>query len=227
MSCAARAIQFLRAYTGIGKLNRLTDLRCGNPEMIMGMTFDFNRGYLRPIQEPAELLSLLQDVIRLNPCKVLEIGTAIGGTLYLWTRFSRPDATIVSIDLRGGKFGGGYSFARSLVYRRFARERQRLHLLRADSHDRFTLDEAKRLLGEKIDFLFLDGDHTYEGIKMDWEMYSPLVRSGGIVAFHDVAGNYDSIRVKQLWDSIKADYSHAEYILRSDGLYGIGVIFKK
>jgi hypothetical protein len=34
--------------------------------------------------------------------------------------------------------------------------------------------------------LFIDGDHTYEGVRRDFEMYSPLVRKGGIIAFHDI-----------------------------------------
>jgi len=42
------------------------------------------------------------------------------------------------------------------------------------------------LNGEPLDFLFIDGDHTYEGVKRDFEMYSPLVRNGGIIAFHDI-----------------------------------------
>jgi predicted O-methyltransferase YrrM len=49
-----------------------------------------------------------------------------------------------------------------------------------------TLEEVKRILGgEKADFLFIDGDYTYEGVKRDL-MYSPLVREGGIIAFHDI-----------------------------------------
>lgn len=37
-----------------------------------------------------------------------------------------------------------------------------------------------------MDFLFIDGDHAYEGVKADFEMYSPLVRKGGLVALHDI-----------------------------------------
>lgn len=36
-----------------------------------------------------------------------------------------------------------------------------------------------------VDFLFIDGDHSYEGVLSDWLLYSPLVKSGGIVAFDD------------------------------------------
>lgn len=36
-----------------------------------------------------------------------------------------------------------------------------------------------------FDFIFIDGDHSYEGLKGDWESWSPLVKSGGIIALHD------------------------------------------
>jgi predicted O-methyltransferase YrrM len=38
---------------------------------------------------------------------------------------------------------------------------------------------------EPVDFVFIDGDHTYEGLRTDWEAWSPLVASTGIVALHD------------------------------------------
>jgi hypothetical protein len=40
---------------------------------------------------------------------------------------------------------------------------------------------------DKIDFLFLDGDHSEEGIQRDWEEWHRFVVPGGIVAFHDAA----------------------------------------
>jgi predicted O-methyltransferase YrrM len=36
-----------------------------------------------------------------------------------------------------------------------------------------------------IDMLFIDGDHSYEGVKRDWELFSPHVSSFGVVVFHD------------------------------------------
>jgi predicted O-methyltransferase YrrM len=74
--------------------------------------------------------------------------------------------------------------------------------------------------------LFIDGDHTFEGVKKDWEMYSPLVRPGGLIVFHDVAGNYGETQVKAFWDTIKTSYSHREYMAHPEGLYGIGVLQK-
>lgn len=39
-----------------------------------------------------------------------------------------------------------------------------------------------------LDFLFLDGDHSWEGVQADWEQYRPLLLPGGIVALHDSDG---------------------------------------
>lgn len=36
-----------------------------------------------------------------------------------------------------------------------------------------------------LDFLFIDGDHIYEGCLQDWHEWSPLIVEGGIVTFHD------------------------------------------
>ncbi|MCI0400646.1 MAG: class I SAM-dependent methyltransferase [Gammaproteobacteria bacterium] len=38
---------------------------------------------------------------------------------------------------------------------------------------------------EPVDFVFIDGDHSYEGLRGDWQGWSPLVGLGGIVALHD------------------------------------------
>ncbi len=216
-----------KAYAGLDTLNRRTANLVDRPQELVNECFGFANGFLQPIQVPEEMESLLLDVRKLNPKTVLEIGTFRGGTLYLWTRLAQPDATIVSVDLPGGKFGGGYPRVRTPLYRQFAGERQKLHLLRANSHDTASLEKVEALFGHSsVDFLFLDGDHTYEGVKRDWEMYSPLVRKEGIIAFHDVARNYEETHVKRFWDSIKHDFSYREYMIHPEGLYGIGVIFK-
>lgn len=36
-----------------------------------------------------------------------------------------------------------------------------------------------------VDFIFIDGDHSFAGLEGDWNGWSPLVAPGGIVALHD------------------------------------------
>ena len=46
--------------------------------------------------------------------------------------------------------------------------------------------QTDQLMGcSGFDFIFIDGDHSWEGIKADWEGFSVLIRSGGIIALHD------------------------------------------
>jgi predicted O-methyltransferase YrrM len=55
-----------------------------------------------------------------------------------------------------------------------------------DSQAKETVQIVKEAIDFKsVDFLYIDADHSYEGIKADYENYTPLVKPGGIVGFHD------------------------------------------
>ena len=43
----------------------------------------------------------------------------------------------------------------------------------------------------KIDFLFIDGDHSYEGVKQDFKLYSTILSEKGIIMLHDTDGEYE------------------------------------
>lgn len=161
---------------------------------------------IQPRQNPVEIQTLYRHVCQLNPQRVLEIGTARGGTLYLWCQAATDDATLISVDLPGGEFGGGYLDCRTPLYQQFARPQQTLHLLRADSHQPATFDHVQQLLSSApLDFAFIDGDHTYEGVKADFNRFGPLVRPGGLIAFHDIVPRTDgaNIHVDRLWSELK------------------------
>lgn len=50
---------------------------------------------------------------------------------------------------------------------------------------RLTGAEAAMQLTEPVDLVFIDGDHSYAGLKADWESWSGLIAPGGVVALHD------------------------------------------
>ncbi len=190
------------------------------------------KGATQKITELSPLISLLKKR-KLNT--VVEIGTEKGGTLYAWCRIAMPDAVIISIDLPGGPFGGGYTLQDVKKFRKYKKEKQKLYFLRKDSHKQDTKKELmKKLNGRKIDFLMIDGDHRYTGVRRDWQMYSLLVKQNGIIAFHDILFHpkIPECKVERLWNEIKDNYKHREFIDKADdrgwGQWGgIGVIYYK
>jgi predicted O-methyltransferase YrrM len=152
--------------------------------MAFAYTFDL-RGFdvgIRPLQIPGEFRALLERLVAAPPRRIVEIGAANGGTLFLFATAAADDALIVSIDVPEG-----YRRRREKLHRAFARKGQRIELMRADSHDPGTVQTTGRLLGGRdVDLLFIDGDHSYEGVRADYLNYSPFVRDGGLIAFHDI-----------------------------------------
>ena len=51
----------------------------------------------------------------------------------------------------------------------------------------FKVGDSKdiNLEDNKFDFVLIDGDHSYEGVKSDFLKIRPYVRSGGVICFHD------------------------------------------
>ena len=71
-------------------------------------------------------------------------------------------------------------------------ERQSVRSLQGDSHDPTTVERPRRQRGHRpLDFLFIDGDHAYAGVKRDVEIYAPLVRPGGLVALRYISPDAD------------------------------------
>ena len=224
---AARALQ--RRLKGVSSIDEALDLAYG---------FSFCGIVFAPWQERSEIRGLLEAVAALHPRTIVEIGTSNGGTLFLFARVAAPDAVLVSVDLPHGEFGGGYPTWRGHLYRAFASRGQRIELLRADSHRSETVDAVRAVLGGRVvDALFIDGDHTYVGVKQDYEMYEWLVRDGGIVAFHDIVPiegegprpkddlDLQGGEVPEFWTELREREDVVEFVEDwESGRFGIGAV---
>jgi predicted O-methyltransferase YrrM len=186
---------------------------------------------IAPMQVRSEIEALLELLAKEPPRAILEIGTARGGTLFLLCHVASPDCTLISVDLPGGDFGGGYPPAMTPLLTSFAQKEQVIDLIRADSHSHETLEEIERILdGRALDFLLIDGDHTYEGVRRDFMLYSPLVRRDGWIAFHDIVPGRPELcgGVPDFWNELKPSRTVRELVHdRNQGAYGIGLIKKE
>lgn len=157
---------------------------------------------IHPMQSESTLQKIIEESISINAKVICEIGTAKGGTLY---RLSKISQTCISIDLPANN------------PRRFIRSNEKFleeitsntHFIRGNSHNKETEEKLKNALnGNKIDLLFIDGDHSYEGVKDDFNRYNRYMNQGGKILFHDI---YQSEGVNQLWQEIKEKYETEEF----------------
>lgn len=168
------------------------------------------------IQHVDELTEFTRMIRARPPRAVLEIGTAQGGVFWLLCQLSTPDATLVSLDLPAeARHSGGER--RDVDLQGMKTGGQTVHAVYGNSHDAATLDRVRDLLaGTMLDLLFIDGDHTYDGVRQDYEMYRPLVRSGGMIAFHDIVHtHWPGCQVDRFWGELASDQS-----LRPRAIFG-------
>ena len=158
------------------------------------------------------LFNLLGDF---HPKNILEIGTWKGFSAEVWIRGFAPE-NFITIEIEKEKIKE-YDVNSRPGYQSW---------YDCDSHDTDTYDIVKIYLPE-IDFLFIDGDHSYDGVVTDWKLYSPLVKKGGVVVFHDVV--YTSpdplapVEVRQFWQEIRGKYTWVE--IHSTNSTGMGVLW--
>lgn len=181
------------------------------------------------VQQIPEIRELFRRVRHLRPRRVLEIGTAYGGSLYLWTRAAAPDARIISVDLPPWELDDPGEAVRQAQFRSFGREHQSVELIRADSHHPDTRARVRAALGaEPLDFLFVDGDHTDDGVRRDVADYGALLRPGGLMALHDIHPHSERWGgdVPAVWRDLRRGRRAEELIAdgEQDG-FGIGLLW--
>ncbi|WP_049982659.1 class I SAM-dependent methyltransferase [Halorubrum sp. BV1] len=225
-------------------------------QQILDTVLDVEPGYgdyvLHALQLREELAELTRVVDEYDPETIMEIGTANGGAFYVWCRHLDTASKFISIDLPGGLFTDD---ERKIgLFQSFSPGKE-LRFIRADSHDQSTYDRVRDDIlddQESIDFLFIDGDHSYEGVKQDFQMYADLMADDGIVAFHDIVTHPDDpeaveerrdstevedrhlkwtdthpgCEVDQFWAELKGEYSTEEFISHPNQTWGgIGVVY--
>lgn len=152
-----------------------------------------------PSQTHEELNDLLLALENIEINNVLEIGVHMAGSMRVWRDVLDPDI-LIGIDAQIHP-----DFRRMGV----TRVDQSIYKVMGLSQSPDVVKKVKGLLNnEKLDFLFIDGSHYYEDVKRDFLLYKDLVRSGGVIAFHDVVltGN-ETCAVYRFWNEIKEQYS--------------------
>jgi hypothetical protein len=148
-----------------------------------------NRGLIRQGFDEA---AVLWRAVKATSGNMLEIGRNFAGSTVLLAAAAAPDREIYSIDNRS------HEDRACKDYLGRAANKGRVHLLVADS--RVPIPNLR------FGFLFIDGDHTFEGVLADVVAHWNALQSSGqypaLVAFHDALPN-DNFKLKRLWIRLK------------------------
>jgi predicted O-methyltransferase YrrM len=199
------------------------------PEFVEAFEYPISRG-LKLMQSPWEVLQFFNRIKELDfePSTFLEIGNYDGVNAYILSRALPKDCNLYMMDIVDKP-----ECAETVT--ELKRQGYIVKQIIGDSHDAKIKDLLLKLLPDdykRIDILFIDGDHSYAGVRKDFETYYPWVQDGGIIGFHDIIkpetskSNKEPVGVRTFWTELKKQYPNYKEYVKCPPHRGIGVITK-
>jgi len=194
----------------------------------------FNKYHIKIslMQTKSEFIYLLKLLKKRKIKNILEIGTADGGTLFFFSKIIDRNGYMISVDLPGNRFNRFPDWKIPLLLS-FKCGHQKLFIIRSDSHQLSTYNKISKIIKDhgKLDLIFIDGDHSYSGVKKDFLLYKNLISKNGIIAFHDIAkkGDHNLVGdVPKFWNELKEKYIIQEIIENPNQIgCGIGILLER
>jgi len=163
-------------------------------------------------------------VSNLKPELIVELGTYKGMSFFSFCQAVKDhnfSTTLFAVDTWKGDKQSSY-FGEE-VWELFDKikksyyEKLKINILKT------TFDEAvTEFEDDSIDILHIDGLHTYDAVKHDFETWESKVKDDGIILFHDTYETRDDFGVYRLWEELKKQYKTIEFAHS----HGLGVLFK-
>ncbi len=171
---------------------------------------------LKFFQHAGEMAGVLELLCRAQVTRIIEIGVCEGGWSYCTAETLGGPMEILNIDPTPW---GGYERMQAMI-RGAGHRLQFIHM---------TSDDARTEAGiwaeghDLADVLHIDGCHEMPQVLRDWQNYSPLVRPGGYVIFHDISPHRDKAGPYHVFDHVSQ--THQSWTFSSSKVdRGTGVI---
>ncbi len=157
-----------------------------------------------------------------KPEVIVELGTHKGTSLWSFAQAVKDgeiNSEISAVDTwQGEKHAGFYG---EEVFEGVKKIQQKYYPDLKINLVRKTFDKALTdFADQSIDLLHIDGLHTYEAVKHDFESWLPKVKKDGVIMFHDVFVSENDFGVYKFWEELKKKYKSVEF----HHSFGLGVI---
>lgn len=168
-------------------------------------------------QKQTELIEFTDFLVEYCDCDVmLEIGAYEGKSSEYWSELFE---VVITVDLKDPP----KNLPENVIW------------VKGNTHEPETLDLVKEKLTElgkrKVDFLFIDGDHSAKGVKDDYLNFESKVKKGGIIAFHDIVKSDFHAKhkcfVNEFWEEFRENNLVSEIIHEPKYWGGIGIYEKQ
>lgn len=165
-------------------------------------------------------------VANIKPKRIVELGTHYGVSFFSMCQAAKDLSLNIKLHAVDTWLGDAHAKAgyeeKDLVYNEFKKS---LNFycgnLEINLH-RKLFDEALKDFSENsIDLLHIDGYHTYDAVKHDFESWLPKMKKAGIILLHDIHERKENFGVYKLWEEIKEKYDTLEFY----HWHGLGVVF--
>lgn len=150
----------------------------------MKYTTNKEQTWMRDAAGTEGLLDLIKELGDNSNKTMIEIGSFVGESTVM---FAQSFKKVIAVD----PFQADYDPADPTSYLFEFKNVYQTYLDRTGAYKNIetivsTSDEAaSKLGGLKYDFVYIDGLHTYDGVKNDIQNYLPLVKDGGVIGGHD------------------------------------------
>jgi len=180
------------------------------PKIAIGQTIE---GYLS--MNEGILLYIFSKFDNKVKGEIVEIGSFMGRSTY-WLALGQKESKkgkVVAIDPHKGDLGeftvNNICVPDGGTFKKFKDNLKKREVLNFVSPMKMTSKTASKKFNKPIRFLFVDGDHKYEAVKMDIDLWSPKVVNGGIIAIHDSV-NWDG--PKKVVEEMKASGKYDNFV---------------
>jgi len=162
-------------------------------------------------------------VSNFKPKLIVELGTHKGASFFAMCQAVKDhnlDTLLVAIDTwTGDKHSGLY---KNSIYREVKNVIAKIYPNIKTELIKDYFDNALNFFKPKtIDLLHIDGLHTYDAVKHDFDNWIDKLSPNGIILMHDITEKSKDFGVYKFWDEIKDKYHYYQF----QHSHGLGIIF--